>query len=96
MTNEERNLEQLHIHIAGLQATLTKRNEKIAALEKQIAELRVNPVTSKDLQTAHKRGFADCANLMDATLNEAARQFGKINRTAWKLYLEAAREPESK
>lgn len=96
MTNQERNLEQLHIHIAGLQATLTKRNEKIAMLEKQIAELRVNPVTSQDLKNAHKRGFTDCANHLDATINEAARQLGKINRASWKIYLEAAKEPESK
>lgn len=96
MNNQERNLEKLHIHIAGLEATLTRRNEKIAALEKQIAELRVNPVTNQDLKTAHRQGWAACANHMDKTVREAALELGKISRTAWALYMTASKEPESK
>ena len=88
MTNEERNLEALHIHIEGLQATLTKRNARIAELQQQVAALKINPVSSAAGIAAYKNGWAACANRLQEITRQTAQQLRDVNKAAFRLYLE--------
>ena len=66
MTNQEQNIENLHIHIDGLQATLAKRKTRIAELEDKLA----NPFAGQNLtiNRAYKDGWRACAEeLMSET-----------------------------
>jgi predicted RNase H-like nuclease (RuvC/YqgF family) len=87
MSNQERNVEQLHIHIEGLQATLTKRNARIADLEAEVAAIRKNPAASAAEKKAYKQGWKDCAgHLMEATRRHAL-ELAKVRKEAFDLYL---------
>lgn len=88
MTNEEKNLEALHIHIAGLQATLTKRNERIAQLEAKVEELKGNPIVGAAQKKAYKQGWKDCAGHLMNTTHEMANKLREVRKDAFKLYLE--------
>ena len=88
MTNEERNLEALHIHIEGLQATLTKRNARITELTQQVAALKINPVSNAAEKLAYKQGWIACANRLQKITRETAQQLRDVNKAAFTLYLE--------
>jgi chromosome segregation ATPase len=88
MSNEEKNLESLHVHIEGLQATLTKRNARITQLEAQVSELKLNPESAAQEKKAYKRGWQAAAiNLMDAA-NKMASELREIDNQAFKVWLE--------
>ena len=59
MTEHEQKIENLYIHIKGLQATLAKRNIRIAEMEKDVAD--PNPRQERAIKQAYKDGWKDCA-----------------------------------
>ena len=70
MNNQEQNIENLHIHIEGLQATLAKRNIRIAEMEKDVAD--PNPRQERAIKQAYKNGWRACAEeLMSETATMA-------------------------
>ena len=81
--------EALKIHIEGLQATLTKRNARIAELEAKLAEpVDVPEKVDKMVKNAYKRGWQDCARLMMEATKDTAQVLSKIRKDAFNLYVE--------
>ena len=81
--------EALKIHIEGLQATLTKRNARIAELEAKLAEpVDVPEKVKKMVSNAYKSGWKDCANLMMEATKDTAQVLSKIRKDAFDLYLQ--------
>jgi len=84
--------ENLLIHIEGLQATLTKRNARIAELEEQAAN-------DHRVDSARRRGYRDgwkaCASRLQAVANKTARDLEDLGRTGFQEYLRGDRLPES-
>lgn len=89
--------DNLIVHIEGLQATLTKRNARIAELEDQLSGNEwMDERAQKAEERAYKRGWKACAShLMQAT-TDAANALGSVRRDAWKVYLEAERPVDLK
>lgn len=85
---DEKNIEHLHIHIEGLQATLTKRNARIAQLEEQVSALKNNPAAAVSKAAAYKQGWKACASHMMQVTHDTANQLAKVRKEAFKLYLE--------
>lgn len=78
--------EGLIVHIEGLQATLAKRNVRIAELEEQLR----NPsaLTEKAEGLAFQRGWEACSgHLMQITF-DLARELGKVRKEAFRVYLD--------
>lgn len=88
MTNEEKNLENLHIHIEGLQGTLAKRNARIAELELQVAALKANPSAAANTSKAYKSGWKDCAGHLMGTTHKLAQELALVRKDAFRLYLD--------
>ena len=66
MTEKEQNIENLHIYIEGLQATLAKRKIRIAELEDKLAKPFEGQ--NKVINRAYKDGWRACAEeLMSET-----------------------------
>lgn len=80
--------EHLIIHIEGLQATLSKRNARIEQLEKQVAELKANPLSGAAEKKAYKRGWKDCAGHLMETTRKAAIELSAVRRDAFRQYLD--------
>lgn len=78
--------DQLIIHIEGLQATLTKRNARIAQLEDQLANVNAKHVNQLANSIAYKKGWKDCANQLSTISRETALQLAKVNKEAWRIY----------
>lgn len=88
MTNQELNIEALHIHIEGLQATLTKRNARIAELEAKVTELKDNPLAGVSKERAYREGWKACAGHLMETTRKTALELGKVRKEAFRLYLD--------
>jgi uncharacterized protein involved in exopolysaccharide biosynthesis len=88
MTNEEKNLESLHIHIEGLQATLAKRNARITQLETQVAELTANPEAGAKETKAYKAGWKAAASHLQETSRKMAYELRAIDKQAFRVWLE--------
>lgn len=86
MTNQEDNLESLHIHIAGLQAVLTTRNETIKRLEGKIAEVENNDITESAKNKSYRQGYRDCAVEMSDSLRDIVMILRKFDGTLYELY----------
>lgn len=86
MSNQEDNLESLHIHIAGLQAVLTKRNESIKRLETKIAELESNEITESAKNKSYRQGYRDCAVEVSDSLRAIVMVLRKFDGTLLELY----------
>lgn len=85
--------EALKIHIEGLQATLTKRNARIAELEAKLSlPIDLPAKTQKLLDKAYKQGWKDCANVLMESTRDAALTLGKIRRNAFRLYVDGKDE----
>ena len=66
MTKQEQNIENLHIYIEGLTATLAKRNLLIADMKEDVAN--PNPRQERAIKKAYKDGWRACAEeLMSET-----------------------------
>ena len=87
MISEEK-LEALHIHIEGLQATLSKRNETIKRLEAKIEELESSPLTDASKKKAYKQGWQDCAFTLKEVVRKTALELNQIDGEAFKIYLQ--------
>jgi hypothetical protein len=94
MSKEEDNIERLHIHIAGLEATLKRRKETILKLELEIKNLKINPITDADYKKAYRNGWQACASHLMEVTRKTAVDLGKVSRDAWKLYLNAEKNDE--
>ena len=88
MSKEEMNRESLLIHIEGLQATLTKRNARIAELEAKITKNGQKIQTKLAIRKAYKKGWTDAAaKLLDIT-RQTALELSKVRKEAWHVYTE--------
>lgn len=88
--------EALLVHIEGLQATLTKRNARIAELEAQLTAGSDSPLVERASRKAYRDGWEACAgHLMEAT-RVAAIALGKVRGDAWQVYLEAEKDNEAR
>lgn len=77
--------ESLIIHIEGLQATLTKRNARIAVFGGQLRNPEI--LTEQAKEREYRRGWEACAShLMGATLT-LARELGKTRKEAFEAYI---------
>jgi tetrahydromethanopterin S-methyltransferase subunit G len=76
------------VHIEGLQATLTKRNARIAELEKQLKDTETEALQSRAVKKAYKQGWQACASrLMDIT-RKTAFDLSEVRKEARRIYLE--------
>lgn len=80
--------EQLIIHIEGLQATLTKRNARIAELEQQYAKANKNILLDKAVKKAYKQGWQACAARLMEITRTTALELSEIRQEAWRAYSE--------
>jgi len=66
MNNQEQKIENLYIHIKGLQATLTERNKQIAELQDKLANPGI--IEGQQIRQSYKAGWRACAEkLMSET-----------------------------
>ena len=77
------------IHIRGLEATLTRRNEWIEELE---TRLSTRAVENTALNRAYKDGWKDCAAKMMDITHKAALDLRELRADAFELYLEGDRK----
>lgn len=90
--SSEKDLEHLHIHIEGLQATLTKRNARIAELEAQVAELKNNPLAGISKDRAYRDGWKACAGHLMETTRKTALQLSEVRKEAFRLYMDGEKK----
>jgi len=88
MTLEGR--DALIVHIEGLQATLTKRNARIAELEAIVNGDKDNPKAAKAIRDAYRDGWQSCAYKI---ANETQGLVSAL-QSARKVALGAAWNPE--
>lgn len=80
--------EALKVHIEGLQATLTKRNARIADLEAKLATpIDLPENVQKMIDKAYKDGWKDCANELMSITRETAISLGKVRKEAYRYYM---------
>lgn len=83
------------IHIEGLQATLTKRNARIAELEAERDAMKQgdlgSPHITRAIEAAHRRGWQECANFLNDSTKELVLKLGKIRKNALDAYYEPER-----
>lgn len=91
MSNEEK-LENLQIVNAGLQATLTQRNQRIAQLEEQLREARSISKGSREYKIAYKKGWQEAMIEITNEADSSARALGKLVKSALGSYRQAERE----
>jgi hypothetical protein len=91
MSNEEK-LENLQIVNAGLQATLTQRNQRITQLEEQLREARSISKGSREYKIAYKKGWQEAMIEITNDADTAARALGKLAKSAWSAYKQGERE----
>ena len=87
-SKQDTKLENLHIHIEGLQATLAKRNARITQLEAQVSELKINPEAGAKETKAYKAGWKAAADHLKSAANKMAYELREIDKQAFKVWLE--------
>ena len=87
--------EQHEVHINGLQATLTKRNERIAELEKQLSSEGTSKRQARNIHKAYQKGWIACAGHLMETTRRTALELGKVRKDAFRLYLDGEKLGES-
>ncbi len=88
---QEEKLENLQIVNAGLQATLTQRNQRISQLEEQLKEARSVAAGSREFKKAYKSGWQDAINELHSEVDSTARALGKLSKSAFNVYNEGKR-----
>ena len=87
MADQISKLERLQVTVAGLEATLAKRNQAIQHLEAQLKSNLEQIETQKAYDRGYKAGWTGCAcDLMDFT-RKAADQLQDLNKVAFRKYL---------
>lgn len=87
MTIQDR-LENLQIVNAGLQATLTQRNQHIAQLQEQLIEARSISKGSREYRKAYKQGWQDAVEALRSEAYRSARSLGELAKGAWQVFKE--------
>ncbi len=90
--NIEEKLENIQIVNAGLQATLTQRNQRIAQLEEQLKDARSVAVGSKEYKKAYKKGWQDAIGELQEEAYRSARELGRLAKGAWGAFKQAESE----
>lgn len=81
--------EALKVHIEGLQATITKRNARIAELEEKLKlPVPLEPEIERRIKKAYKEGWKDCAKTLMESTREAVHALSTIRKDAFALYLQ--------
>ena len=80
--------EHLIAHIEGLQATLTKRNARIAELEQRLADGPTSMEEKYRLHAAYRDGWKDCAGRLMNIVHDHALALREIRKEAFRLYTE--------
>jgi hypothetical protein len=83
--------QRLMIHVEGLQVTLAKRNEQIARLQAKIIHLEEGTATNAEIVKAYGKGWKACAELMEATANEAIKSLDNFRSFAFRESLQGER-----
>ena len=78
-------------HVAGLEAIIRQKNEKIARLEEQVAAGGESPIVQRRIKKAYKNGWEDAANRMMGVTHEAAISLRKLRSDAFETILEGER-----
>jgi hypothetical protein len=76
------------IHIEGLQATLAKRNARIAELEHQLKEAKAGALQTEMAKAAYRKGWKACAEHLQGAARKMAYELTEIDKTAFKVWLE--------
>lgn len=84
----EDRLENLQIVNAGLQTTLTQRNQRIAQLEEQLVEARSVSRGSREYKQAYKKGWQDAVEALRQEAYNSARALGELAKGCWKVFKE--------
>lgn len=90
--SEQTKLETLQIVNAGLQATLTQRNQRIAQLEEELKDARSVAAGSKEFKKAYKSGWQDALHNIHAEIDSTARALGNLSKSALNAYNEERRK----
>jgi hypothetical protein len=90
----EKDVERLHIHIAGLEATLTKRNNRIAELEAALTAEGQLSRESGAIRREYRRGFQDACNRLMSITASAANALGRVRKDAFDVYLSAEKHAD--
>lgn len=80
--------DNLIVHIEGLQATITKRNARIAELEAMLTGEGADERQQRALKREYKRGWQGASNQLQNTALDAARALGTVNKEAFRVFLE--------
>lgn len=83
--------ERLHIHIAGLEATLTKRNQEIERLRGMLDAEGDSPTVKRARDRGYKEGWKACAGTLMEVTRKTANDLGAVHRSAFEAYLEGDR-----
>lgn len=79
-------------HVEHLQATLTKRNQKIEQLTLRLAEAEAGEPNQRAIQAAYRRGWEEASGQLMETTRKAAASLGVLRKDAFDVYLQAGRE----
>lgn len=82
----EDKLENLQIVNAGLQTTLTQRNQRIAQLEEQLVEARSVSQGSREYKQAYKKGWQDAVEALRSEAYNSARALGELAKECWEVF----------
>lgn len=78
-------------HVAGLEAIIRQKNEKITRLEEQVAAGSESPIVQRRIKKAYKDGWEDAANRMMNMTNQAAVALRQLRSDAFETILEGER-----
>lgn len=78
-------------HVAGLEAIIRQKNEKIARLEEQVAAGGESPIVKRRVKKAYKDGWEDAANRMMGITHQAAISLRDLRAGAFETLLEGDR-----
>lgn len=80
--------EELIVHIEGLQATLTKRNARIAELEAKLSvPVDLPEHIEKLVDKSYKKGWRDCSRELLEITRHTALELGKVRKEAFRYYM---------
>lgn len=79
-------------HVAGLEAIIRRKNERIAHLEEQIAAGGDSPHAKRQIKKAYRDGWEDAANRMMHATHQAAIALRHLRSDAFETILEGERK----
>ena len=79
-------------HVAGLEAIIKRKNERIASLEEQLAAGGDSLAVQRRVKKAYKRGWEDAANRMMNVTHQAAIALSHLRADAFETILDGERK----